>query len=118
MEKSSLLFICSVFLLMSSPPSNALTTQQLFQWCNNEVKRCLSHGGVQAYLGGAFDTIGVIKEKYNKAIFCGKGNDLFNMEKILAHLFQHRERFNDENAIIGVFDYVERYGACPSDKTD
>ena len=79
-------------LVFLSAPVDALDAKQFAELCGqssaeaNDVRKQICN----AYLGGAFDAIGVMNDvakEQNKPIFCISGKVLFDTEKISTYIY-------------------------------
>ena len=106
------LFTTLLFLIPNE--SKALTTKQLFEICASNNKPCKELAMVNAYLGGAFDLLGTLKDETNylKKIYCDSPQSLFDTTKVLEYMEKHKEGYLNKNAMLLVIRYLEENGNC------
>ncbi|GAB5412864.1 MAG: hypothetical protein Cons2KO_04670 [Congregibacter sp.] len=105
---SLLLFLCN------ANEASCLTTKEYFRICGNDLQACTEHPFLGAYIGGAFDLVATLDERtdYLQRIYCKPPQEIFDTGAIVSFMYQHRESYADENAMLLVVRYLEAAGGC------
>lgn len=107
-----------LFLFVFSSNIWALTTQQLLDACAANNKPCHELPFANAYVGGALDLLGSLKDsgKLNMSFSCTSTAELFNVKRIFRYIEEQHshsaDKFADKNAMLLVIKYMEERGCA------